>query len=123
MNKYVLRIGWKRTQENFIKIHHLLHLVMVKELCFDIFVFLYIFRVYFFMFSSVFCCMYLYIQDCVGKQLAMKEMRIILGYLLINYRFKVEDKYMKMVRIPYKGGVRAGICKPVPQIPLIIEQI
>ena len=49
-------------------------------------------------------------------------MRVILGYLLINYRFKVEDKYMKMDKIPCKGGVRGGVSKP-PQIPLIIEQI
>ena len=53
----------------------------------------------------------------------MKEMRVILGYLLLNYRFKVEDKYMKMDRIPCKGGVRGGVAKPGPQIPLIVEQL
>eukprot|EP00486_Rosalina_sp_Unknown_P005729 CAMPEP_0201570688 /NCGR_PEP_ID=MMETSP0190_2-20130828/13035_1 /ASSEMBLY_ACC=CAM_ASM_000263 /TAXON_ID=37353 /ORGANISM="Rosalina sp." /LENGTH=464 /DNA_ID=CAMNT_0047994473 /DNA_START=410 /DNA_END=1804 /DNA_ORIENTATION=- len=62
-------------------------------------------------------------RDCVGKQLAMKEMRVILGYLLLNYRFKVEDKYMEMDRIPCKGGVRGGVSKPLPQIPLIVEQM
>ena len=51
----------------------------------------------------------------------MKEMRVILGYLLLNYRFSIEDKYMKMDKIPTKGGVRGGVAKPVPQIPLIIE--
>ena len=53
----------------------------------------------------------------------MKEMRIILGYLLINYRFKVEDKYMEMNKIPFKGAVRGGIIKPTPEIPLILKQI
>ena len=51
-------------------------------------------------------------------------MRVILGYLLINYRLKVADKYMKMDRIPCKGGVAlGGVSKPLPQIPLIIEKI
>ena len=53
----------------------------------------------------------------------MKEMRIILGYLLLNYRFKVEDKYMKMDNIPCKGGVQGGVSKPLPQIPFIMERI
>ena len=59
----------------------------------------------------------------MGKQLAMKEMRVILGYLLLNYRFKVEDKYMKMDRISCKGGVQGGVSKPLPQIPFIMERI
>ena len=50
-------------------------------------------------------------------------MRVILGYLLINYRFSIEDKYMKMDQIPCMGGVRGGVSKPTPQIPLIIQQI
>ena len=53
----------------------------------------------------------------------MKEMRSILGYLLINYRFKIEDKYMKMDKIPCKGGVGGSVSKPIPERPLIIEQI
>ena len=53
----------------------------------------------------------------------MKVMRVILGYLLINYKFKLEDEYMKMDKIPCKGGVRGGVSRPLPQIPLIIEQM
>ena len=31
-------------------------------------------------------------RDCVGKMLAMKELHIIMGYLLLNYEFELEDK-------------------------------
>ena len=51
----------------------------------------------------------------------MKEMRVILGYLLLNYSFSVEDKYMKMKNIPHKGGDRGSVCKPNPEIPLIVK--
>ena len=30
---------------------------------------------------------------------------------------------MKMNEIPCKGGVRGGVSKPVPEIPLIVEPI
>eukprot|EP01083_Nonionella_stella_P195317 719544_1 len=30
-------------------------------------------------------------RDCVGKVLAMKELHIIIGYLLLNYRFVLDD--------------------------------
>ena len=53
----------------------------------------------------------------------MKEMRVILGYLLLNYSFTIEDKYMKMDIIPHKGGVRGSVCKPNPEIPIIVDQI
>ena len=63
-------------------------------------------------------------QDCVGKQLAMKEMRVILGYLLLNYKFSIEDKYMNMELIPSEGGRRmSSVCKPTPEIPLIVKAI
>ena len=51
----------------------------------------------------------------------MKEMRVILGFLLINYDFSLEDKYMKMDKIPQKGGVQGSVAKPFPEIPLIIK--
>ena len=51
----------------------------------------------------------------------MKEMRVILGYLLLNYSFSIEDKYMKMKNIPTQGGTRGSVCKPYPEIPVIVE--
>lgn len=59
-------------------------------------------------------------RDCVGKQLAMKELRVILGYLLLNYRFSLQPKYMKMKHIPFKGVQM--IAKPQHEIPLLIEK-
>ena len=51
----------------------------------------------------------------------MKEMRVILGFLLINYQFSLEDKYMKMDQIPFKGTGQGSVAKPTPEIPLIIK--
>ena len=62
-------------------------------------------------------------RDCIGRQLAIKEMRIILGYLLLNYKFSLPQKYKNIKNIPFKGGVRFGAAKPTPQIPIIIQQI
>ena len=30
-------------------------------------------------------------RDCIGKMLAMKEMHIVIGYLLMNYQFEFDD--------------------------------
>ena len=53
----------------------------------------------------------------------MKEMRVILGYLLLNYKFSVEQKYEKMEFIPWSGGTRAGVAKPDPEIPVIVDKL
>ncbi len=63
------------------------------------------------------------IQDCIGKQLSMKELRVILGHLLLNYEFSLQSKHMNMKNIPCKGGVRGGVAKPMPQIPVIVKSI
>ena len=54
----------------------------------------------------------------------MKELRIILGYLLMIYKLTVEDKYLKMYGLPSKADVGGRtVCKPDPEIPLIIEHM
>ena len=62
-------------------------------------------------------------RDCIGKQLALKEMRVILGYLLLHYNFSIEEKFMNQDKIPCKGGQNISVCKPEPEIPLIVETI
>ena len=62
-------------------------------------------------------------RDCVGKQLALKEMRVMLGYLLLNYKFGVDREYEEMDRIPCSGGVRGSVCKPTVEIPINIKPI
>merc|ERR1712154_408046 len=62
-------------------------------------------------------------RDCIGKQLALKEMRVILGYFLLNYTFALPQRYSKMKNIPHSGGVRFGVSKPEEQIPLVVNKI
>merc|ERR1712048_268438 len=61
-------------------------------------------------------------RDCIGKQLALKEMRVILGYFLLNYTFALPEKYSKMREIPMSGG-GIGIAKPKEEIPLAVRKI
>merc|ERR1712228_973762 len=53
----------------------------------------------------------------------LKEKRVIMGYLLLNYSFELPAKYEKMRYIPHCGGVRHGVCKPKEEIPIIIKKI
>ena len=43
-------------------------------------------------------------RDCVGKMLAMKELHMVMGYLLLNYKFELEDKDVEI-----KAGGRGAV--------------
>eukprot|EP01084_Bolivina_argentea_P130714 230757_1 len=55
-------------------------------------------------------------RDCVGKQLAKKELRIVFAFLLLNYQFSLKDPNQK---IKTKGN-GLGSNSIEPQIPVII---
>eukprot|EP01084_Bolivina_argentea_P128761 227532_1 len=59
-------------------------------------------------------------RDCVGRQLALKEMRILVGYMLLNYQLKLENKNQL---IHQNGGSGFGIARIEPQIPVILKKI
>eukprot|EP01084_Bolivina_argentea_P218197 370322_1 len=59
-------------------------------------------------------------RDCVGRQLALKEIRIILAYLLLNYKLSLKDPKQE-VRVV--GGNGIGIAKIEPGIPVIVEKL
>merc|ERR1712129_402189 len=48
-------------------------------------------------------------RDCVGQQLALKELRVIVGYLLMNYTFALPDEYKAMKYIEPYGGITIGV--------------
>ena len=55
-------------------------------------------------------------RDCVGKMLAMKELHIVIGYLLLNYKFEFENKNQEV-----KGIVR-GVNTVWPEIGLKVSK-
>eukprot|EP01084_Bolivina_argentea_P218196 370321_1 len=60
-------------------------------------------------------------RDCPGRELAQKELRIIFGYLLLNYDISIPQNY-KNQNIKW-GWIYAGPSKPNPQIPIHIQKI
>eukprot|EP01084_Bolivina_argentea_P128759 227528_1 len=59
-------------------------------------------------------------RDCMGKSLAFKEIRIVLGFLLLHYRFTLKNIYQP---IKDSGGRPVGAAKLDPQIPVLVEKI
>ena len=62
-------------------------------------------------------------RDCVGRQLAMKEILYTLGYLLMNYKISFENKEdMKrdILSIRANNGITAFLD---PQIPIKLESL
>eukprot|EP01083_Nonionella_stella_P295163 1003163_1 len=61
-------------------------------------------------------------RDCVGKELAIKEIRIILAYLLLTYTFELKPEH-KNTYIPTRA-LRNGGAPSIPNnIPFIIKRI
>ena len=56
-------------------------------------------------------------RDCVGKMLAMKELHIVIGYLLLNYKFEFEDKNQEI------KTTNRGVNLILPEIGLKVEEI
>ena len=48
-------------------------------------------------------------RDCVGKMLAMKEMHIVMGYLLMNYKFEFDHPDKVDIK---KTEVGVSVIKP-----------
>ena len=59
-------------------------------------------------------------RDCVGKQLAMKELRILFGYLLLNYKLSLKDPNQEIMD---SGGNGLGVNRLTPPIPVVIQKI
>ena len=59
-------------------------------------------------------------RDCVGRQLAMKEIQYTLGYLLMNYKLSLNEKYMNADITDLRGSnvITAFLD---PQIPIMLE--
>ena len=58
--------------------------------------------------------------DCVGRQLAMKEIQLTLGYLLLNYRILL-DKEIDDVLKHMSGKFATISCEP--QIGVKVERL
>ena len=59
-------------------------------------------------------------RDCVGRQLAMKEIQIMLGYLLINYQLKL---YKPIDNIVLRRKNNGATFFPFPPIGVIVTKI
>ena len=55
-------------------------------------------------------------RDCVGRQLAMKEMEYTLGYLLMNYKISLSDEYMNKSILEMRSTTlfTASVDPPIP---------
>ena len=50
-------------------------------------------------------------RDCVGKTLAIKELSIIIGHLLMNYQFELHNKNQTL---KYSTGITSVVDPPIP---------
>ena len=61
-------------------------------------------------------------RDCVGRQLAMKEIQYTLGYLLMNYKVSLSDEYINK-DITQMRGNNFLTAHLEPQIPIIVNKV
>merc|ERR1712154_37158 len=59
-------------------------------------------------------------RDCVGRQLALKELRILIGYMLLNWNVKLLHPQQEIL---HRGGKGLSVASIEPQIPVMIEKI
>eukprot|EP01084_Bolivina_argentea_P114248 203441_1 len=59
-------------------------------------------------------------RDCVGSQLAKKEMRIVFAYILLNYELSLQNPNQEIKTI---GGDGIGVNTIHPPIPVVLKKI
>ena len=62
-------------------------------------------------------------RDCIGRQLAIKEINYVIGYLLINYKISFVNKEDTKKDITTMRSANGIICSIYPSIPIKVEKM